>query len=85
MNEATSAEQFAQNALQSAAMEKNLLALAELAQSADRHQQGEHIRGIVATTIAHLSSDATAATRELAAQWRAWALGLADGAVPSGA
>jgi len=85
MNEATSAEQSAQNALQSAAMERNLKALAELAESADHSQQGEHIRGIVATTIAHLSSDATAATRELAAQWRSWALGLADGPVAAGA
>jgi len=83
MNEAISAQQAAQNALQSAAMEENLKALAELAASADKHQQGEHIRGIVATTIAHLSSDATAATRELAAQWRAWALGLVDGPVPA--
>lgn len=84
MNEAASAEQTVQDALRSTAMEQNLKAVAELAISADRGQQGEHIRGIVATTIAHLSSDATTATRELAAQWRAWALGLADGAVPAG-
>lgn len=84
MNEAASAQQAAQNALATAAMEENLKALAELAESAGKHQQEEHIRGIVATTIAHLSSDATAATRELAAQWKAWALGLADGAVPAG-
>lgn len=85
MNEAASAQQAAQDALGSAAMEENLKAVAALADSADKHQQEEHIRGIVATTIAHLSSDATAATRELAAQWKTWALGLADGAAPAGA
>ncbi|WP_395703850.1 hypothetical protein [Aquabacterium sp.] len=84
MNEATSATQSAQNALQASAMEKNMKAVTELADSANRQQQNEHIRGIVATTLAHLSSDASAATRELAAQWRTWALGLADGAMPVG-
>jgi hypothetical protein len=54
----------------------NLKALAELSASADSSQQADHIRGIVATTMAHLALDATPATRDSAAQWQKWALGL---------
>jgi hypothetical protein len=32
----------------------------------------------VATTMAHLKADATAATRDSAAQWQQWALGVSD-------
>ncbi|NRF70602.1 hypothetical protein HLB44_26720 [Aquincola sp. S2] len=83
---AATAERAAREAAGALAMEENLKAVAELADSADQRQQAEHIRGIVATTIGRLSSDATAVTHEYAAQWKAWALGLtegADGAVPS--
>jgi dihydroxyacetone kinase len=56
----------------------NLKALADLSATADNRQQADHIRGIVATTLAHLAADATAATRDSAAQWQKWALGLSD-------
>ena len=39
----------------------------------------EHIRGMVAATMAHLSIDASAITQENAAHWQQWALGVADG------
>lgn len=57
---------------------ENMSALAELAASADSRQQADHIRGIVATTMAHIAADATTATRDSAAQWQAWALALSD-------
>jgi hypothetical protein len=74
-----SAEQAARDAVGSHAMEGNLKALAMLAESADRQQQAEHIRGVVATTMAHLSAQATTATQAHAAKWRTWALSLTDG------
>jgi len=75
---AVAAEHAAHEANGDAAKADNLKGLAELAHTADRHQQAAHIRGIVATTMAHLAADVTAATRESAAQWQAWALGLSD-------
>ena len=68
----------ATHAIGASAKAENLKALAELSASADSTQQADHIRGIVATTMAHLAVDATAATRESAAQWQQWALGLSD-------
>jgi hypothetical protein len=72
------AEHAAQQAIGAAAKAENLQALAALADTADRHQQAAHIRGIVATTMAHLADDVSMVTREHAAQWQAWALGLSD-------
>jgi len=80
-NQTAAAEHAAHQAIGAAAKAENLKALAELAATADRHQQAAHIRGIVATTMAHLAADATVATRISAAQWQAWALGLSDGLV----
>jgi hypothetical protein len=77
------AERAAHRANGDAAKADNLNALAELGSSADSTQQAAHIRGIVATTIAHLSADATAATRNSAAQWQQWALGLSDALLPN--
>lgn len=57
---------------------ENLKVLAELSASANRSQQAEHIRGIVAATMAHLAADATLAAKDSAAQWQQWALGLTD-------
>lgn len=57
---------------------ENLRVLAALSATADNRQQADHIRGIVATTMAHLAADATVATRDSAAQWQKWALGLSD-------
>ena len=52
--------------------------LAELSIAANSIQLAEHIRGIVATTMAHLALGATAATRNSAALWQEWALGLSN-------
>ncbi len=75
---AAAAERAAHRANGDAAKAVNLNALAELGSSADSSQQAAHIRGIVAMTIAHLAADATAATRDSAAQWQQWALDLSD-------
>jgi hypothetical protein len=77
-NQTAAAEHAAHLALGAAAKAENLKGLAELAATADRHQQAAHIRGIVATTMARLAADVTPATRESAAQWQTWALGLSD-------
>jgi hypothetical protein len=74
----TPAEQSAREALESHAMEGNLKAVAVLAESASRLHQEEHFRGVVAATLAHYSSEASAATHAHAAKWRAWALGLIE-------
>ena len=39
----------------------------------------EHIRGMVAATMGTLSVHASDATRNDAAQWQQWALGVANG------
>ena len=72
------AERAALQANGDAAKADNLKALAELQASADSAQQAAHIRGVVATTMAHLLEDASATTRQSAAQWQTWALGLSD-------
>jgi hypothetical protein len=75
------AESAAHRATGTAAKADNLAALAALSTCADNRQQADHIRGIVATTMAHLAADATAATHASAAQWQAWALGLSEALV----
>jgi hypothetical protein len=72
------AECAATHAISSSAKAQNLKALAELSASADSAQQADHIRGVAATTMAHLAADATAATRDRATQWQTWALGLSN-------
>jgi hypothetical protein len=57
----------------------NLSRIAELSQSTDDAHVAEHIRGMVAATMGHLSADAPAITRNNAEQWQDWALGVADG------
>ena len=70
------AEHAANRAIGAPAKAENLKALAELSATADH--QADHIRGIVAATMAQLASSATQATRDSAAQWQAWALSLSD-------
>lgn len=74
--DASPAEQAAVLANGSAAKADNLKALADVAANASQQQQADHIRGIVATTMAHIAADASRATRDSAAQWQQWALGL---------
>ncbi len=69
----------AQHAIQAEAKAESAQQVASLSAWADSGQQAEHIRGLVAITMAHLSQHASPATREHATQWQAWALGLADG------
>lgn len=75
---ADAAERAARHANGDGARAENLKALAEIAVTADSSQQADHIRGIVAATMAHIAADAGATTRDSAAQWQAWALGLSD-------
>jgi hypothetical protein len=75
-------ERAAYRAIGVSAKAKNLRALAEFSADADCIQQADHIRGIVATTMAHLAADATAATRDITAQWQTWAIGLSDALAP---
>ena len=58
---------------------ENLSRIAELSEGADDAHVAEHIRGMVAATISHLSADAPTLTRHNAEQWQDWALGVADG------
>jgi hypothetical protein len=76
------AERTAHHANGATAKAENLKALAALSATANPSQQAAHIRGIVATTMAHLSAEATAATRNSAAQWETWALGLSNALEP---
>ena len=57
----------------------NLAVVAELSEGTDERHVAEHIRGMVAATMGHLSADAPAITRGIAEQWQKWALGVADG------
>jgi len=77
------AEQAAREAMGAEAKEVNLSAVAALAESADHHHQAEHIRGVVATTMAHLAAQANSAAQAHAEQWQAWALGLTEGLAPA--
>jgi hypothetical protein len=73
---AKTAECAAHRAIGATAKAENLKALAELSASTDSSHQADHIRGVVATTMAHLALDASSATRNSAAQWQKWALAL---------
>ena len=70
------AEHAAHRVIGAAAKSENLKALAELSANADH--QADHIRGIVAATMAQIAPGATQATRDSAAQWQKWALDLSD-------
>ena len=58
---------------------QNRAQIAALSDCADGPQQAEHIRGMVAATVAQISVHASSITRENAERWQTWALGLADG------
>ncbi len=79
---APAAEHAAHRAIGAPAKAQNLKVLAEISATANRSQQADHIRGIVAATMAHLAADATPATGDSASQWQEWALGLSDDLVP---
>ena len=75
---APATEHAAHRAIGAPAKAQNLKVLEEISATANPSQQADHIRGIVAVTMAHLAADATAATGDSAAQWQEWALGLSD-------
>ena len=62
------------------AKSENLARVAELTEVANEVHIAEHIRGMVAVTMAHLSVNASAITRDNAEHWQEWALGVAAGA-----
>jgi hypothetical protein len=80
---APAAEHAAHRAIGAPAKAENLKVLEEISATANRSQQADHIRGIVAAMMAHLAADATPATGDRAAQWQKWALGLSDDLVPA--
>ena len=80
---APAAEHAAHRAIGAPAKAENLKVLEEISATANPSQQADHIRGIVAATMAHLAADATPATGDSAAQWQKWALGLSDDLVPA--
>lgn len=53
--------------------------IAALRDDAHEGHIAEHIRGMVAATMGHLSVESTDATKSDAQQWQQWALGVADG------
>ena len=57
----------------------NLIQVAALSDGVDQAHVAEHIRGLVAVTMAHLAVDASTATVGHAEHWQGWALGVADG------
>ena len=61
------------------AMAENLIQVAALSDGVDDVHIAEHIRGLVAMTMAHLSVNASTATVGNAEHWQGWALGVADG------
>ncbi len=60
---------------------ENAKQIAALSVGADQAHVTEHILGMVATTMAHISIHASAATRANAEHWQQWALGVAEGVV----
>ena len=60
---------------------ENLAMFAGLSDAANDTHIEEHIQGMVAVTMGHLSADAPATTRANAEHWQDWALGVANGVV----
>ncbi|MBK7547641.1 MAG: hypothetical protein IPI20_07280 [Rhodoferax sp.] len=75
-------EQEADPALQAITVEakgENAKQIAALSVGADQAHVTEHILGMVATTMAHVSTHASTTTRANAEHWQQWALGVAKG------
>jgi hypothetical protein len=69
----------AMQAITAQAKAENLSRVAELSGDIGEGHVAEHIRGMVAATMGHLSADASTSTRNNAVHWQEWALGVADG------
>ena len=69
----------AERACTAQAKAENLVQVAALSDGVDQAHVTEHIRGLVAVTMAHLSVNVSTATLGNAEHWQGWALGVADG------
>ena len=69
----------AEHACTAQAKAQNSKHVAALSDGFDQAHVAEHIRGLVAVTMAHLSVNASAPTVGHAEHWQGWALGVADG------
>ena len=69
----------AERACTAQAKAENLIQVAALADGVDQAHVAEHIRGLVAVTMAHLSVSASTASAGNAEHWQGWALGVGDG------
>ncbi len=72
----------AESALQAITAEskaENAKQITALSVGTDGSHVTEHIQGMVAATMAHVSTDASTTTRANAEHWQQWALGVAKG------
>ena len=67
------------HSLSEQAKANNLAIVDDLSEGSDEAHVAEHIRGMVAVTMGHLSTDAPATTQSNAEQWQDRALGVAVG------
>ncbi len=69
----------AKHAITAQAKAANLIQVAALNDGVDQARVAEHIRSLIAVTMAHLSVNASVATVGHAEHWQDWVLGVADG------
>jgi hypothetical protein len=69
----------AERACTAHAKAENLIQVAALSDGVNQAHVAEHIRGLVAVTMAHLSPTASTAAVGNSEHWQGWALGVADG------
>lgn len=70
------AEQCAASAV---AKQENTKQISELRENSNNCHVAEHIRAVVAVTMAGMTIHASDSTRSYAEHWQQWALGIADG------
>ncbi len=78
----------AQHATTAEAKTENTKQVAALADGTPGTHIAEHIRGMVAATVTHVSTNATTSVQADTDHWQQWALGVANGferGVPTGA
>ncbi len=66
-------------AMTAEAKAENRKQIAGLSVGTDASHVTEHIQGMVAATMAHVSTHASTTTRANAEHWQQWALGVAKG------
>ncbi len=60
-------------------IQESVQQIAILREDANEAHIAEHIRGLVAATMGHLSTNTSDATQKNAEQWQGWALDVANG------